>query len=115
MIGDVLASNIALNYPPLLQIFAFIDECDRRIRAAHRRLDKTPEENKRTTDLVRSHCLPQIDCINCLPLHRCAKLARSRAPTRLPWPRSRSWVRRERQVTQQPPLTLFLYRFRGQG
>lgn len=37
---------------PRVQIFAFIDECDRRIRAAHRRLDKTPEENKRTTDLV---------------------------------------------------------------
>jgi hypothetical protein len=34
-------------------IFAFVDECDRRIRAAHRRLEKTPEENAKTTTLVR--------------------------------------------------------------
>ena len=33
-------------------IFAFVDECDRRIRAAHRRLEKTPEENAKTTNLV---------------------------------------------------------------
>lgn len=41
-------------------IFAFVDECDRRIRAAHRRLEKTPEENAKTTNLVRirafQHC-----------------------------------------------------------
>jgi hypothetical protein len=36
-------------------IFAFVDECDRRIRAAHRRLEKTPEENAKTTNLVRCH------------------------------------------------------------
>ncbi|KAK4053007.1 splicing factor [Microbotryomycetes sp. JL201] len=34
-------------------IYAFIDECDRRIRAAHRRLEKTPEENNRATNLMR--------------------------------------------------------------
>jgi len=33
-------------------IFAFVDECDRRIRSAHRRLEKTPEENAKTTNLV---------------------------------------------------------------
>lgn len=33
-------------------IFTFVDECDRRIRAAHRRLEKTPEENAKTTNLV---------------------------------------------------------------
>lgn len=33
-------------------LFAFVDECDRRIRAAHRRLEKTPEENAKTTNLV---------------------------------------------------------------
>ncbi len=33
-------------------IFAFVDECDRRIRTAHRRLEKTPEENAKTTNLV---------------------------------------------------------------
>lgn len=34
-------------------IFAFVDECDRRIRAAHRRLEKTPEENAKTTNLMK--------------------------------------------------------------
>jgi hypothetical protein len=34
-------------------IFVFVDDCDRRIRAAHRRLEKTPEENAKTTNLVR--------------------------------------------------------------
>jgi hypothetical protein len=33
-------------------IFQFVDECDRRIRQAHRRLEKTPEENAKTTNLV---------------------------------------------------------------
>ncbi len=33
-------------------IFAFVDECDRRIRAAHRLLGKTPQENAQTTNLV---------------------------------------------------------------
>ena len=38
-------------------IFSFVDECDRRIRAAHRRLEKTPEENAKTTNLARVfHC-----------------------------------------------------------
>jgi hypothetical protein len=41
-------------------IFAFVDECDRRIRAAHRRLEKTPEENAKTTNLV-GHLLPVRD------------------------------------------------------
>lgn len=34
-------------------IFSFVDECDRRIRSAHRRLEKTPEENAKTTNLMR--------------------------------------------------------------
>ncbi|PVF94888.1 LUC7-domain-containing protein [Serendipita vermifera] len=34
-------------------IFAFVDECDRRIKAAHRRLEKTPEENAKTTNLMK--------------------------------------------------------------
>ena len=33
-------------------IFSFVDECDRRIRTAQRRLEKTPEENAKTTNLV---------------------------------------------------------------
>ena len=39
-------------------IFQFVDECDRRIRSAHRRLEKTPEENAKTTNLVRHRVLP---------------------------------------------------------
>ena len=35
------------------KIFAFVDECDRRIRVAHRQLEKAPEENTKTTNLVR--------------------------------------------------------------
>lgn len=34
-------------------LFGFVDDCDRRISAAHRRLEKTPEENAKTTALVR--------------------------------------------------------------
>jgi hypothetical protein len=33
-------------------ILGFVEECDRRIRAAQKRLEKTPEENNRTTALV---------------------------------------------------------------
>lgn len=55
-------------------IFAFVDECDRRIRAAHRRLEKTPEENAKTTNLVRvimPSPLPHVDCL--FFFLRCAK------------------------------------------
>lgn len=31
----------------------FVNECDRRIRTAHKRLEKTPEENNKTTALMR--------------------------------------------------------------
>jgi archaellum component FlaC len=34
-------------------IMSFVEECDRRIRAAQRRLEKTPEENNKTTNLMR--------------------------------------------------------------
>jgi hypothetical protein len=40
------------------QILGFVDECDRRIRAAQRRLEKTPEENNRTTALVSCFLSP---------------------------------------------------------
>lgn len=33
-------------------IFGFVDDCDRRIHASQRRLEKTPEENAKTTALV---------------------------------------------------------------
>ncbi|POW02715.1 hypothetical protein PSTT_11619 [Puccinia striiformis] len=35
------------------QYLGFVEECDRRIRAAQKRLEKTPEENNRTTALMR--------------------------------------------------------------
>lgn len=34
-------------------IIMFVEECDRRIRAAQRRLEKTPEENNKSTNLMR--------------------------------------------------------------
>jgi len=34
-----------------------VDECDRRIRGSQRKLEKTPEENRKTVDLVR---VPQL-------------------------------------------------------
>ena len=33
-------------------IFSFVDECDRRIKAAERKLEMTPGESAKTTDLV---------------------------------------------------------------
>ena len=33
-------------------IFGFVDDCDRKINASQRRLEKTPEENAKTTALV---------------------------------------------------------------
>jgi RNA-binding protein Luc7-like 2 len=34
-------------------IYSFIDDCDRKIRMSQKRLEKTPEENKRTVDLMK--------------------------------------------------------------
>lgn len=48
--SDPIFARFQLEYEQ--NIFAFVDECDRRIRAAHRRLEKTPEENAKTTNLV---------------------------------------------------------------
>ena len=39
-------------------IFGFVDDCDRRINASQRRLEKTPEENAKTTALVSPDRLP---------------------------------------------------------
>ncbi|GJJ15593.1 hypothetical protein Clacol_009871 [Clathrus columnatus] len=59
---DFLAAREAEPHNPIFgrfqqeyesNLFAFVDECDRRIRAAHRRLEKTPEENAKTTNLMR--------------------------------------------------------------
>lgn len=33
-------------------LFGFVDDCDRRIRGSQRKLEKTPEENRKTVDLV---------------------------------------------------------------
>lgn len=49
--NDPIFARFQMEYES--NIFAFVDECDRRIRAAHRRLEKTPEENAKTTNLMR--------------------------------------------------------------
>lgn len=49
--NDIIFNRFQMEYES--NIFTFVDECDRRIRAAHRRLEKTPEENAKTTNLVR--------------------------------------------------------------
>jgi len=51
--NDPIFNRFQMEYEA--NIFAFVDECDRRIRAAHRRLEKTPEENAKTTNLVCNH------------------------------------------------------------
>jgi hypothetical protein len=60
--NDPIFNRFQMEYES--NIFAFVDECDRRIRAAHRRLEKTPEENAKTTNLVREaepyHCLVNV-------------------------------------------------------
>lgn len=61
-------------------IFAFVDECDRRIRAAHRRLEKTPEENAKTTNLVWFLFEKCVYHTHVYVAHRCVRLLR------LSWP-----------------------------
>ncbi|WVQ77860.1 hypothetical protein IAR50_007557 [Cryptococcus sp. DSM 104548] len=34
-------------------LYQFVEDCDRRIRASQRKLEKTPEENRKTVDLMR--------------------------------------------------------------
>lgn len=38
-------------------LYGYIEDCDRRIRMSQRKLEKTPEENRKTVDLVSS-CPP---------------------------------------------------------
>lgn len=47
-----LSDLIAMRTEYERNIVSFVDDCDRRIRAAQRRLEKTPEENNKTTALV---------------------------------------------------------------
>jgi len=49
--NDPIFNKFQMEYES--NIFQFVDECDRRIRTAHRRLEKTPEENAKTTNLMR--------------------------------------------------------------
>jgi len=66
-------------------LYGIIEECDRRIRASQRKLEKTPEENRKTVDLVRVVVLrwpeftPHLR-ISCLSLDslrvRCARRTR---------------------------------------
>lgn len=34
-------------------LYGFVEDCDRRIKMSQRKLEKTPEENRKTVDLVR--------------------------------------------------------------
>jgi hypothetical protein len=56
--NDPIFNRFQMEYES--NIFTFVDDCDRRIRAAHRRLEKTPEENAKTTNLVRIPGLARI-------------------------------------------------------
>jgi hypothetical protein len=58
--SDAVFNRFQMEYEA--NIFAFVDECDRRIRAAHRRLEKTPEENAKTTNLVGRVVLSNTKC-----------------------------------------------------
>lgn len=35
-------------------LYGFVEDCDRRIRASQRKLEKTPEENRKTVEMVRA-------------------------------------------------------------
>jgi hypothetical protein len=37
-------------------LYGYIDDADRRIRMSQRKLEKTPEENRKTVDLVHLLC-----------------------------------------------------------
>lgn len=43
-------------------IYGFVDDCDRRIKMAQRKLEKTPEENRKTVDLVSLSMTGVRDC-----------------------------------------------------
>jgi hypothetical protein len=75
-------------------IFAFVDECDRRIRAAHRRLEKTPEENAKTTNLVSNILeVSHDDDAKCAtPNHRCERSLRLNWQFKVGPKRSNHWV-----------------------
>lgn len=40
-------------------LYGFVDDCDRRIKMSQRKLEKTPEENRKTVDLVSAHPILQ--------------------------------------------------------
>ena len=81
-------------------ILGFVEECDRRIRAAQKRLEKTPEENNRTTALVsiinilcgRLLLLAYAQAQFILVFSRCVKLEKFKLRTKAPWPRLKTWV-----------------------
>jgi hypothetical protein len=71
--SDPIFNRFQMEYES--NIFAFVDECDRRIRAAHRRLEKTPEENAKTTNLVCVKIFFQL--VKLMVFDRCEKLPKS--------------------------------------
>jgi hypothetical protein len=93
-LNGAIFSKFQLEYEQ--NIFAFVDECDRRIRAAHRRLEKTPEENAKTTNLVRASLILKSGILNELGF-RCVKLQK------LNW-RSREGPRKSRHLVSADGL-----------
>jgi hypothetical protein len=95
-------------------IFSFVDECDRRIRAAHRRLEKTPEENAKTTNLVRRlPCWSGADVLMLLADERNRRV-RARHPGRNREDRAVRYVRSVRSH-EVLPLSVTLRRRAGQS
>ena len=48
----------AFDYDYMRDMQKYIDDCDRRIEVAQRRLEKTPDEIRQTNSLVRWHITP---------------------------------------------------------
>jgi hypothetical protein len=91
-------------------LYGFVDDADRRIRAAQRKLEKTPEENRKTVDLVRGHTPFSLDSpcgwmlINLLLLsidsstchYPCDPVARHTIVSNLPRRHAHPWIPRVR-------------------
>lgn len=56
--------RLGFDYDYIRDLTKYLDDCNRRIDAAQKRLEKTPEEIRQTNDLVGS---PHTPCLTCLP------------------------------------------------
>ena len=60
-LSDREKQKYGFEYDYMRDLQKYIDECNRRIDAAQRRLEKTPDEIRQTNVLVRLTCPPQLD------------------------------------------------------